>query len=94
MIGKRYLIVMSILLLISPIFGVWFANLVGYAEPLDHVAEMLQLNESEFSWTPLKDYTVPGLPDEIGYIVTGAMGFAIFLLLTYIFMHVGGRKSS
>jgi len=94
MIGKRYLITMAVLLLISPIFGVWLANLVGYAEPLDHVAEALHLNESEFNWTPFKDYTVPGLPDEVGYIVAGVMGFTVFLLLTYIFMHVGGRKSS
>ncbi|ABO08977.1 PDGLE domain-containing protein [Pyrobaculum calidifontis] len=94
MIGKRYLIIITILLLISPIFGVWLSDLVGYAEPLDHVAETLQLNESEFNWTPFKDYTVPGLPDEVGYIVAGVIGFTIFLLLTYTFAHVGGRKSS
>lgn len=81
---KRYLVLILILLLISPIFGVILANAVGYAEPLDHIADMLHLNESAINWTPFKDYTVPGLPDEVSYIVAGAMGVAIFIVLTLL----------
>lgn len=83
--SKRYLILILILLLISPIFGVILANAVGYAEPLDHVAEMLHLNESSINWTPFADYTVPGLPDTVGYIIAGAIGVAVFILLTLLF---------
>lgn len=82
---KRYLILILVLLLVSPIFGVILANAVGYAEPLDHVADMLHLNESAINWTPFKDYTVPGLPDVVGYMIAGAMGVAVFILLTLLF---------
>ncbi|MEZ0248832.1 MAG: PDGLE domain-containing protein [Thermoproteus sp.] len=89
---KRYLVLLLILLLISPIFGVWLANIVGYAEPLDHVAEALGLNESSIEWTPFKDYTVPGLPDWVGYIIAGLMGIAVFIAATLLLERAAGKK--
>ncbi len=82
--SRKQWITLIILLIISPIFGVWLANMLGYAEPLDHVAEALHLNESEIEWTPFKEYTVPGLPDWLGYIITGAIGVAVIIAIGYI----------
>ncbi len=73
-------LVMAVLLIVSPIFGVILAAKIGYHEPLDVAAEKLHLHEENIGdWTPFKDYTFPGLPDTIGYIVAGAIGVAVIL---------------
>ena len=74
------------LVVVSPIFGVYLAGLVGYHEPLDIAAELLGLRETteEVNWTPFLDYTVPGLPDWLGYIVSGLLGVAVVLALGYL----------
>ncbi len=77
---RKSYIAIIILVLISPLFGVIGANIVGYKEPLDLAAEMIGIEESEPLWSGIfPDYTVPGLPDELGYIVAGFVG--VFLLL-------------
>lgn len=74
------LLAAAVLLVISPVFGVVLAEKVGYHEPLDVAAEKLGLEEHPIAeWTPFSDYTVPGLPDTIGYIVAGAIGVAVIL---------------
>jgi len=83
---RRALLLIAALLAVSPLFGVVLANLVGYREPLDLAAEALGLRETteEVNWTPLLDYTVPGLPDWLGYIVSGAIGAAATLGLALL----------
>lgn len=78
---RKIIILLLILVVISPIFGVILADIVGYHEPLDIAAEALNLHDitEEHNWTPLIDYTVPGLPSEIGYIIAGLIGIAIIL---------------
>ena len=73
-----------ILLLISPVFGVYLADLVGYHEPLDVVAEKFGLNETQTYETPFTDYTFPNLPDWLGYIISGLIGVLIILAIGYI----------
>jgi cobalt/nickel transport protein len=82
---RRAYIVIILVTLVSPIFGVFLAELVGYHEPLDMAAEALNLRDlsEELNWTPLIDYTVPGLPDAVGYVVAGLIGIAITTLLGY-----------
>jgi len=83
---KKAFILILFLIVISPIFGVILANLLGYHEPLDVAAELLGLKETteEINWTPFLDYSVPGLPPEVGYIVSGLLGALVVLLLGYI----------
>lgn len=78
---KNALILAVILILISPIFGVILADMVGFHEPLDVAAEELHLPDwtENFNWTPFLDYTIPGLSVEMGYIIAGFFGFAIIL---------------
>jgi len=83
-VSRNQLYLLIILIVISPVFGVYLANLIGYHEPLDIVAEKLELDELEISWTPLKDYIVPGLPDWLGYIVTGFLGVGIIIFIGHI----------
>ena len=64
MLSRRALITIIVLVLISPLFGVIGAELVGYHEPLDVAAEALGLEEKELYWSPFPDYTVPGLPED------------------------------
>jgi cobalt/nickel transport protein len=80
---KRSLLIILILLFVSPLFGIYLANIVGYHEPLDIAGELLDLKDisDEINWTPFKDYTVPGLPDWLGYITSGALGILIIMLI-------------
>jgi cobalt/nickel transport protein len=83
---KKTLIIALILVVVSPIFGVFLADVFGYHEPLDLAAELLNLQDltENINWTPLLDYTVPGLPAELGYIVSGIIGVAIILAVGFI----------
>ncbi len=94
MIGKKALIAIIVLVLISPLFGVILADIVGYHEPLDVAAEKLGLRDisEEIDWTPFYDYTVPGLPDTIGYIVAGFIGVGIILGIGYLLLRIAGKK--
>lgn len=82
-LSRRALIAVLILVFISPIFGVILADMAGFHEPLDLAAEALNLPDftENFNWTPFLDYTVPGLPDEAGYIVAGIIGIGVILVI-------------
>ncbi|OYT28115.1 MAG: cobalamin biosynthesis protein [Thermofilum sp. ex4484_82] len=94
MISKKAIILTFILVIISPIFGVILADMVGYHEPLDLAAESLGLEDisEEINWTPFFDYTVPGLPDVIGYIIAGFIGVFIVLGLGIGLSKIMGSK--
>lgn len=96
MISWKTLLVIITLIIISPIFGVILADMVGYHEPLDVAAEMLGLHDisEKINWTPFFDYTIPGLDPVIGYIVSGFIGVAIIYLIGYVIRKLvsGGGK--
>jgi len=82
---RRSHLAIIVLVLISPLFGVIGANIVGYREPLDVAAELIGMKESEPVWSGIfPDYTIPGLPDEIAYIVAGLVGVGVLLLPSLI----------
>jgi len=83
---KKALLAIAVLLVVSPLFGVVGAELVGYHEPLDVAAEKLGLEEAGLWSGLLPDYTVPGLPEDwaglsVGYIISGLVGVAIILAI-------------
>ncbi len=88
---KKAIITIIILVIISPVFGVILANMVGYHEPLDVAAEKLGLHEWKFTWTPFTDYTVPGLPDTIGYIICGFIGVGVILGIGTVLYHASAK---
>jgi len=96
MVSKRVLLFVALLVLISPVFGVILSEAVGYHEPLDIAAEEVGLEDitEKVNWTPFLDYTVPGLPDTIGYIVAGFIGVCAVLALGLGVAKLAGRKGS
>ena len=83
---RKALLAIAVLLVVSPLFGVIGAELVGYHEPLDVAAERLGLEETGLWSGLLPDYTVPGLPEDwaglsVGYIISGLVGVAIILAI-------------
>ncbi len=92
MIGRRALLVIILLVLISPLFGIILANIVGYHEPLDVAAEKLGLREANIEWTPFSDYSIPGLPDTVGYIIAGFIGVGILLGIGYLLVRVVAER--
>lgn len=95
MLSRKAVITIVALIIISPLFGVILADAVGYHEPLDVAAEKLGLKDiiDKLNWTPFLDYSVPGLPATIGYIISGFIGVAAVLGLGYLIKVVLGRKS-
>jgi len=91
---RKYWILIGILLIISPIFGIILADIVGYHEPLDVAAEKLGLEDltEQMNWTPFLDYIVPGIPDEIGYIIAGLIGIFVIFIIGYILQYLAGRR--
>lgn len=83
---KKALIVILAMVFISPIFGVILADMVGFHEPLDVAAEALGLSDlsESINWTPFFDYNVPGLPAEMGYIISGLIGIGLLLAIGLI----------
>ena len=80
---RRAYLAVALLLAVSPLF-LLLSDMVGYHEPLDLVAEALGLRDisEEVNWTPFFDYTVPGLPPELGYVVAGAVGISLVVLIS------------
>ncbi len=84
---ERYrgtLLALTVLIIISPVFGIILAEKVNYHEPLDVAAEKLHLHELDIYSTPFSDYQVPGLPPTLGYIVAGFIGVAVILAVGYL----------
>jgi len=94
MISKKVLITIIILIFVSPVFGIILADMVGYHEPLDIAAEKLGLEDisEKVNWTPFFDYTIPGLPSTIGYIISGFIGISIILGIGYLLYKTMGGK--
>ena len=90
---KRAWVTIFVLLLVSPLFGVILAEIVGYHEPLDVAAELLGKRDltEEVNWTPFLDYTIPWLPAEIGYIVSGFIGVAVIMFIGFLAKKASAR---
>ncbi len=79
--GMRVYWLILALVLVSPLFGVVGAGIVGYHEPLDLVAGMIGLGGGNQVWRGLlPDYTFPGVPDVVGYALSGLIGVAVLLI--------------
>lgn len=91
---NKALIIIFLLVFISPVFGVVLADIVGYHEPLDVAAEVLNLSDltEKINWTPFLDYSIPGLSAEVGYIVAGLIGIGIILGVGFILSRFMERK--
>ncbi|MDI9611357.1 MAG: energy-coupling factor ABC transporter permease [Archaeoglobales archaeon] len=81
-VGRASFALIAVLIALSPIFA-YFAENVGYSEPLENAAEMLGLEESPIYEGLLPDYTIPGLDPYIGTLISGAIGVMIVLMLAY-----------
>ncbi len=90
----KTIIVIIALVIISPLFGVVLADMVGYHEPLDVAAEELGLNDTseEVNWTPFFDYSIPGLDPVIGYILSGFIGIGVIIAIGFILRKVVERR--
>ena len=77
----KTLIFLVTIILVSPIFGIILADIVGFHEPLDIAAEKVELHDlsKDMNWTPFFDYTMPKLSPVAGYIASGFLGIGIIL---------------
>jgi len=92
--SKKIWTAIALMLIVSPLFGVILADVVGYHEPLDVAAEAAGLRDvsEEITWTPFFDYGIPGLPSEVGYAMAGALGVAVIVVVGYVAMKVVERR--
>ncbi|AUV81380.1 metal transporter [Salinigranum rubrum] len=77
---RRSLVVLVVLVVLAPVFAL-AAGAVGYAEPLENVAEATGATEHERTLlsSPFPDYSVPGTGTVVGTLVSGLLGTAITL---------------
>jgi hypothetical protein len=59
-------------------------------EPLDTVAERLNLTQQSILNSPFPEYTIPGLPDWLGGILSGLIGFIVVLIMVAVLL--GGKR--
>jgi len=80
---KKAWIAIGVMILLSPLFA-YAAELVGYSEPLENVAEILGAEENQEYSGIFPDYTVPGLDPYIGTIISGIVGTLLTLGFVYV----------
>jgi|Deesub1362B_J571_1020462.scaffolds.fasta_scaffold00275_18 hypothetical protein len=76
--SKRFWIALGVLIILTPLFA-YLAEIVGYSEPLENVAEMLGVEDDQEYTGILPDYTVPGLDMASGTLVSAVVGTALTL---------------
>jgi len=81
----------TVLFLTGLVAVVLGSTLFSYSyEPLDTLAEKLNLTQQELFRAPLPEYTVPGLPGWLGGLISGFTGIVVVLLIILL---SGGRKA-
>ncbi len=78
--SKAALALIAVMIVLAPLFA-YLAELVNYTEPLEVAAEKLGLNENSLWSGIFPDYTVPGINDYFGALITGAIGVALILAI-------------
>lgn len=78
--ARKALAVLAVLIVLAPVFG-WAAGAVGYAEPIENAAERTGAAEHETGINPglFPDYTVPGLGDGVGTLLSAVVGTGLTL---------------
>ncbi|MBO8183187.1 MAG: PDGLE domain-containing protein [Archaeoglobus sp.] len=76
MFSKKFWIVLGVLIILSPLFA-YAADLVGYSEPLENIAEKLGAEEKTLYEGILPDYSVPGLDMTSGTLISAVVGALI-----------------
>jgi cobalt/nickel transport protein len=78
--ARKALVVLAVLIVLAPVFG-WAAGAVGYAEPIENAAELTGATEHETATDPglFPDYSVPGLGDGVGTLLSGVVGTGLTL---------------
>ncbi|AFH43061.1 PDGLE domain-containing protein [Fervidicoccus fontis] len=79
-----------IILLISIIAIFLGSTIFSYSyEPLDKVAEELNLTSKSIIQSPFPEYTVPGISEWIGGIISGIVGMAMIFLILMVLLKLG-----
>ena len=76
--SRAALVAIGVMIVFAPVFA-YLAELVNYTEPLEVAAEKLGLEEVSIWSGVFPDYTVPGINDYLGALITGAIGVALIL---------------
>ncbi len=91
MFSKKFWIVLGVLILLSPLFA-YAAELVGYSEPLENVAEKLGVQENPIYEGLLPDYSVPGLDMFSGTLISAVVGTMVTMGIAFAVAKVISKK--
>lgn len=81
--GRLSFALVAILVALSPIFA-YLAEEVDYSEPMENAAEVLGLRETKIFEGLFPDYTIPGFDPFVGTLLSGVLGVAIVLLVSFV----------
>jgi hypothetical protein len=82
MFSRKFWFVLGVLIILSPLFA-YAAELVGYSEPLENIAERLGVEENPIYEGILPDYSVPGLDMFSGTLISAVIGTLITMGVTF-----------
>jgi hypothetical protein len=85
--AKKGLGFILFLALLSPFFGM-MADMVGYSEPLENIADHLGAEEETIYKGFLTDYTVPGIDVNIGILISAVVGSLVVLGVAFAWAKV------
>ncbi|MEM1684059.1 MAG: hypothetical protein QXW05_06280 [Ignisphaera sp.] len=91
MISRKIIIVLSLLILVSPIFGIVLPEILESEEYMESLADIV--NATGLIYSPFREYMVPGLDAYLGYMVSAAFGSLIIISIYYIILYIMRRKS-
>ncbi|MCS7119335.1 MAG: energy-coupling factor ABC transporter permease [Archaeoglobaceae archaeon] len=79
--GKKSSALVFIMIVLSPVFA-YLAEEVGYSEPMENAAKILELEEMRIFEGIFPDYTFPGFDPYIGALISGSIGVLVVLAIS------------
>jgi hypothetical protein len=80
--SKRFWAFLALLVALSPLFA-FAAEIVGYSEPLENIAEKLGVQEKNVYGGILPDYSVPWLDMASGTLISAIVGVLVTLGIAF-----------
>ncbi|MCR8454137.1 MAG: PDGLE domain-containing protein, partial [Crenarchaeota archaeon] len=84
-LSKRSLIILLVLIVATPLFA-YAAEIVGYSEPLENLAEEFGAEENPLYHGLFPDYTIPGVDPYIGTIISAVVGTLVTIILIVLIL--------
>lgn len=92
-VGKTSFALIAAMIAMSPVFA-YLAEEVDYSEPLENAAKMLGVEEKVINEGIFPDYTIPGIEQSLGTVISGTVGVLIVLLISLAMRYARSNRKN